>query len=163
MSDTNGKWTPARLIATVGGVGRLIRKAPGTAGSLAGAVVAPFLPFYLRIAVIVALFFIGAFAATAYERETGRTDPGEVVIDEVAGQLIATLGHLGTRAAVGSYLIPCFILFRIFDILKPWPVSACERLPRGWGIMLDDVVAGAFASLTLFALRKVFVEGYVFW
>ena len=150
------------LVATVGGVGA-VPKAPGTAGSAVAAIAALWIPFNFRVGLIAVLFVIGVWAAGAYETAAGRTDPGEVVIDEVVGQLIATLGHVagtGLNASAANFIVPAFILFRFFDILKPWPISACERAPKGLGIMLDDVVAGIFANIVLWGLRKVFIEGW---
>jgi phosphatidylglycerophosphatase A len=84
---------------------------------------------------------IGIPAATIVARESGREDPGHVVIDEVAGQLIALIAiPADWRHAALSLL-----LFRAFDILKPPPIRQLERLPAGTGIMLDDVAAGLFA------------------
>ena len=159
----NPVFTPAGMIATVFGLGKIVKVAPGTAGSFVGAVAAIFLPLPARLAVIVALSAIGVWAAGAYEKMSGRTDPGEVIIDEVAGQLLATVGHIagaGFHDETARYFIACFILFRFFDILKPWPISACEKAPGGLGIMLDDIVGGFKAGLLLFALRKIFVEGW---
>ena len=156
-------FTPAGMIATVFGLGKIVKVAPGTAGSFVGAVAAIFLPLPARLAVIVALSAIGVWAAGAYEKMSGRTDPGEVIIDEVAGQLLATVGHIagaGFHDETARYFIACFILFRFFDILKPWPVSACEKAPGGLGIMLDDLVGGFLAGLLLLILRKVFIEGW---
>ncbi len=154
--------TPAGMISTLFGLGKFVKAAPGTAGSFVAAVTSIFLPTGVRTAVLLALTGIGIWAAGAYERLTGTTDPSEVVIDEVVGQLIATLGHIagtGAHDSSARYFIACFILFRFFDILKPWPVSACEKAPGGVGIMLDDIVAGILACGLLFALRLVFVEG----
>ena len=159
----NPVFTPAGMIATVFGLGKIVKVAPGTAGSFVGAVAAIFLPLPARLAVIVALAAIGVWAAGAYEKMSGRTDPGEVIIDEVAGQLLATVGHIagaGFHDETARYFIACFILFRFFDILKPWPVSACEKAPGGLGIMLDDLVGGFLAGLLLLILRKVFIEGW---
>ena len=159
----NPVFTPAGMIATVFGLGKIVKVAPGTAGSFVGAVAAIFLPLPVRLGVIVALSAIGVWAAGAYEKMTGRTDPGEVIIDEVAGQLLATVGHIagaGFHDETARYFIACFILFRFFDILKPWPVSACEKAPGGLGIMLDDLVGGFLAGLLLLILRKVFIEGW---
>ncbi len=155
--------TPAGLIATVFGLGKAVKAAPGTAGSFVAAVAAIFLPFGARVAAIVILTVIGVWAADVYEKQSGRTDPGEVIIDEVVGQLIATLGHIagtGFHDQSARYFIACFILFRFFDILKPWPINACEKAPGGVGIMLDDIVGGVMAGALLFAVRKVFVEGW---
>ncbi len=159
---SNPVLTPAGLIATVGGLGRAVTKAPGTAGSAAAAVLALFLPFHARLCAIVVLFAVGVWAAGSYEKTSGRHDPGEVIIDEVVGQLIATLGHVSGAGslAAGDFVVPAFILFRFFDILKPWPVGACEKAPGGWGIMLDDVAGGILANLLLWGLRKVFIEGW---
>ena len=86
---------------------------------------------------------IGIPAATIVAREAGREDPGFVVIDEVAGQWIALIG---VRPDLKHALF-ALVLFRLFDIWKPWPVRLLEKLPEGTGIMLDDVAAGALALL----------------
>jgi phosphatidylglycerophosphatase A len=151
-------------IATLFGLGRAVKKAPGTAGSAAAAAAALFIPFWPRIVLIAVLFTVGIWAAGAYEKNSGRHDPGEVIIDEAAGQLIATLWHVAgtgfSAASEANFVIPAFILFRFFDILKPWPVCACEKAPGGLGIMLDDAAAGIFANAVLWGLRKVFIEGW---
>ena len=84
---------------------------------------------------------IGIPAATIVARESGRKDPGQVVIDEVAGQLIALI----LCPPDWAHAILALLLFRAFDILKPPPIRQLERLPTGTGIMLDDVAAGLFA------------------
>jgi phosphatidylglycerophosphatase A len=86
---------------------------------------------------------VGVLASGRVERESGRTDPGYVVIDEVAGQWIALI-HC--RFSL-THLLAGFLFFRIFDILKPWPARRLESLPGGWGIMFDDVAAGVYALL----------------
>lgn len=85
----------------------------------------------------------GTLASTRVAREAGREDPGFVVVDEVAGQWVALLflPPLWTNTLVA------LILFRFFDILKPWPIRRFEALPEGTGIMADDLVAGVFALL----------------
>ncbi len=94
----------------------------------------------LLIAFALSLIF-GIPAATIVARESGRKDPGFVVIDEVAGQWVTLLGsHPNWRHALLA-----FILFRIFDITKPFPVRQVEALPEGWGIVFDDVLAGLYA------------------
>ena len=131
-------------------------KAPGTAGSFFSVLLAPFLflPFSLpvRLAILVAVFVLGALAATRAEVLLGRKDPGCIVIDELVGQWLAML-FLGAFSDASTWrdavflLIP-FVFFRIFDIWKPWPVHASENwLPDGWGIMIDDVFAGLWALL----------------
>ena len=92
---------------------------------------------------------IGIPAATIVERESGREDPGHVVIDEVAGQWIALI-H---ARADWPHLIAAFLLFRICDIVKPWPARQLENLPAGWGIVLDDVAAGVYALLLMQLLQ----------
>jgi phosphatidylglycerophosphatase A len=88
---------------------------------------------------------IGIPAATVVARESGIKDPGFVVIDEVAGQLIALIGV----PLHWKYLLAGFILFRSFDIMKPFPLRRLEWLPGGAGIMLDDVGAGLYALVLL--------------
>ncbi len=91
----------------------------------------------------------GVWAGGACERYFGHRDPGRVVLDEVIGQMIALAavpdGRL--RLADWYYWPLSFILFRLFDIFKPYPVGEGERLPGGWGIMADDCLAGAYAFL----------------
>jgi len=112
----------------------------------AGALAAP-----LYLLVIVAITLIGVRAADVAERHYARRDDGRIVIDEVAGQLIALaplvlFAPAQTRHPV--YLAAGFLLFRLFDIWKPGPVRAAERgFEGGWGVMLDDVVAGLLAAL----------------
>jgi phosphatidylglycerophosphatase A len=141
-------WT----IGTFFGAG-LLKPGPGTYGSVA-AVVLWFIAAHafhvtaltLTIGTVIAAIaatLIGIPAATIVARESGREDPGHVVIDEVAGQLIALIAiPADWRHAALSLL-----LFRLFDILKPPPVRQLERLPKGTGIMLDDVAAGILALL----------------
>ncbi len=135
--------------------------APGTVGSAVAALLAPwlFLPLPLgwRVVVLLAVFCGGAWAAGRAARVLGRCDPGSVVIDEVAGQWVtmlpfATLSPLGVLTA--------FVLFRVFDILKPGPVGASESwLDGGPGIMIDDVVAGACAAAVLAVLLWLGLPG----
>jgi phosphatidylglycerophosphatase A len=138
----------ARLIATFFGIGRM-RPGPGSWGSAATvilwAAVAYSLPSSLRTPLAIALALlvtlIGIPAATQVVRATGVEDPQFVVIDEVAGQLIALIA---VPLAWKTFLIG-FILFRAFDIVKPPPVRQLERLPEGTGVVLDDVAAGIYA------------------
>lgn len=136
------------LIATFFGVGRL-RPGPGTWGSavtvILWAFLAHILPPSVRLLTSIGLAFlivsIGMPAATRVSRISGAKDPQFVVIDEVAGQLIALIA---VPLAWKSFL-SAFILFRIFDIIKPPPVHQLEALPEGAGIVLDDVAAGLYA------------------
>ncbi len=95
----------------------------------------------------------GGWAAEAYSRERGMTDPSECVIDEVAGQFIACA--FAPRTWIGYAL--AFVLFRALDIFKPWPIGAAERLPGGLGIMADDIVAGVLAGLLILILAQLHV------
>lgn len=103
----------------------------------------------LTLAAAVCALAVGIPAATIVERESARPDPGHVVIDEVAGQWM-TLAFSRVNL---SHLLAGFLFFRLFDIVKPWPARQLERLPRGWGIMLDDVAAGVYALLVMLALN----------
>jgi phosphatidylglycerophosphatase A len=138
----------AWAIGTFFGVG-LLKPGPGTYGSAAALSLwmtaaqtlhPAHLPLYTAIAAIV-VTLVGIPAATIVARESGREDPGQVIIDEVAGQLIALIFCPPDWA----HGILAFFLFRLFDILKPPPIRRLERLPAGTGIMLDDVAAGVFA------------------
>jgi phosphatidylglycerophosphatase A len=140
----------AWLIATFFGAG-LLKPGPGTYGSVAAVLLwyaaAHLLhptPATLAVGTAIAAIFatlIGIPAATIVARESGREDPGHVVIDEVAGQLIALIAI----PADWPHAALSLLLFRLFDILKPPPIRQLERLPAGTGIMLDDVAAGLFA------------------
>ena len=130
---------------------------PGTCGSLAAMLLAPFvfmpLPLYARFAVLVALFIAGGIASTRAEKLLGKDDPGEVVIDEVLGQWMTYAPF-----AVLSWLelFVGFALFRFFDMAKPWPIRASENwMPGGYGIMIDDAVAALYAMLCLWVLQMV--------
>jgi phosphatidylglycerophosphatase A len=138
----------ATLVATFFGIGRL-RPGPGTWGS-AGTVLlwaalahalAPSFRTPVAIALAVAVTLIGIPAATQVARGSGIKDPQFVVIDEVAGQLVA----LVAVPLAWKYFLAGFILFRVFDIVKPPPVRQLEALPKGTGIVLDDVAAGLYA------------------
>jgi len=106
-------------------------------------------PVLLALAVIITL--IGIPAATQVARASTRKDPGFVVIDEVAGQLISLIA---VPLAWKTFLAG-FILFRVFDILKPPPVRQMERLPEGTGIVLDDVAAGIYALAVMQLLLRL--------
>lgn len=144
-------------LATLGPAGRM-PKAPGTWGSLAAAVLAPFLflplPLWGRIVVVLLLFPLGSWCAGLAEQSMCRKDPSCVVVDELWGQWITLLPLAATDTL---WIIPAFLFFRLFDIIKPWPVRASERwLPGGWGIMIDDGLAGIYAMATLLACRALF-------
>lgn len=138
------------LIATCGGLG-YAAKAPGTVGSA--------LAFIIILAIghvplwaVLAVCALGVVASDKYAAAVGRDDPQEIVIDEVAGMFVASYGLDPTLGFV------TFFLFRIIDILKPFPVNAAERLKGGWGIMADDIVGGVIVNLLLRALILIFLK-----
>jgi len=146
------------LIATFFGVGYL-KPGPGTWASMAAVLLwgaaawwfhpsPPILLTMLLGGTALAIGF-GVPAATVAERESGRQDPGFVVIDEVAGQWIALLGC----TADWAHGLIALVLFRLFDITKPFPIRRLERLPAGWGIVFDDVAAGLYALVVSSVLR----------
>lgn len=142
----------ATAVATFFGVGRL-RPGPGTWASLATTLLwwllASHLASPLRLAVVLLLIIlvvvIGIPAATLEARGCGKEDPSHVVIDEVAGQLLT----LVACPIVWRALLAGFILFRVFDIVKPAPVRALEKLPEGTGIVVDDLGAGVYGLIVL--------------
>lgn len=146
----------AVFIATVGYCG-YFPIAPGTVGSAAG------LLFYalvwwtgstvVEVAMIVGLFVAGIWAGTTSERYFGGVDPGPIVLDEVVGMLItlAFIPGLGWSGALAG-----FVLFRIFDVIKPFPAGRLEQLHGGLGVMADDAMAAVYANLSLRALLWFF-------
>lgn len=135
-------------LATLFGAGRS-PVAPGTIGTLAAlpaAVLAwRFLPLWSQAAVAVLVTGAGIWAAGVAAQALGVKDPGSVVIDEAAGLMVSLIGiPFSWTAAIGAFLI-----FRVMDVLKPPPADRLERLPGGWGIVLDDVAAGLYANLAL--------------
>jgi len=152
-------WTS---LATLGPVGRL-PLAPGTWGSLAAVIAAPwlFIPLalWIKVPVLAGLFFLGARACSEAEKEYGRKDPGQAVIDEVLGQWVTFL----LLAATNMLLLALgFFLFRLFDILKPWPVRSSETwLPGGYSVMVDDLLAGLYALAALTLLERLVLQKYL--
>lgn len=147
----------AWLVATACGAG-LSPLAPGTAGAAVGvvlylAVFAAF-PLVLFLLSVAALTALGIWAADAMQRATGVKDDPRIVIDEVAGQLLALAPLLALGRPTNSFLVVTgFVLFRLFDVWKPGPVRWLEtNLPGGAGVVLDDVMAGVLAGLGLAAL-----------
>lgn len=100
----------------------------------------------LELLVICCVTLVGIWAASRTEKSSGKKDPGKVVIDEVAGQMIA-LTPLPLSGVALWMIVLSFLLFRFFDIIKPYPCRRLESLPSGLGIMADDVVAGAYAAV----------------
>ncbi len=136
----------ALALATALGVG-YAPVAPGTFGSLVGLILWWLLPqtAVVQVVTIGGLFVAGSWAATIAEHRFGRTDPGYVVVDEVMGMVIGVaLIPISWPGAIAG-----FLLFRLFDVVKPFPVNRFERLPGGIGIMADDAMAGVYANLAL--------------
>lgn len=178
MSADGVSSSPARkprfslFIATACGLGYL-PKVPGTWGSLAGVLIyflirkqfhaalatkwvsiGPFnlqVPVFIACIVAAAVVFGGVWVSTQVARHAGIKDPQFVVVDEVSGQMLTYLFALAP--ANWKYLLLGFILFRVFDIWKPFPARQAESLPGGWGIMADDWVAGIYAAICLWLAR----------
>lgn len=142
----------ALAFATVCGVG-YVPVAPGTFGSAAGLLLWWLLPSSpsVQAGAIVALFAVGSWSGSVAERHFGRTDPGQVVIDEVMGMIVTLfLNPVGWMGALGALL-----LFRVADIIKPFPANRLERLHGGVGVMADDAMAAIYANLVLRAALAI--------
>ncbi len=143
--------TLAKALATCGGIG-FAPLAPGTVASLVIALLYKLFLFRLAwpllLILFLVLFFFGIKASAVLSTNLRHSDPRRIVIDEVCGQLIALLALPPTWVAVGL----SFFLFRLFDIIKPFPIRRSEKLAGGWGIMVDDGLAGLMARLLLLIL-----------
>jgi phosphatidylglycerophosphatase A len=147
----------ALALATTLGVG-FVPYAPGTFGSAAGLLLWWLLPSSLPVqaAAIVIVFLIGSWSGSVAERHFGGSDPPPVVIDEVMGMWITLLlNPVGWQGAVIG-----FLLFRLFDVIKPYPADRLEHLRGGFGVMADDGMAAVYANLALRAV--IIVSGRVF-
>jgi phosphatidylglycerophosphatase A len=129
--------------------------APGTFGSAIGLAV-----FYVvrlqrsttvEVAAIVVLVAVGLWSATEAEHHFGGIDPGPVVIDEVIGMLV-TLAFVPVNLAG---VIVAFVIFRLLDVVKPWPARRLEHLPGGFGVVLDDMMAGVYGNLVMWGLVRL--------
>ncbi|MGH1577109.1 phosphatidylglycerophosphatase A family protein [Planktotalea sp.] len=156
----------ARLIGTVFYVGHL-KPAPGTWGSLAalplGFLIYQIGGFWLFALSIVVGFFKGWWATQEMTKGRDNHDPSEIVIDEVIGQWIALIPVFYGASLMGVSVtllwpgwIAAFLLFRAFDILKPWLVGWADRRDDALGVMLDDVIAGIFAAICVVGLAALF-------
>jgi phosphatidylglycerophosphatase A len=137
-------------IATVLGLG-YAPVAHGTFGSAAGLAVWWLLPAspVVQAVAIVMIFIAGSWSGNVAERHFGRSDPGQVVIDEVMGMLITLfLNPVGWIGACAG-----FLLFRVFDVIKPYPANRLEQLHGGVGVMADDAMAAVYANIALRAIR----------
>ena len=142
----------ALLVATVGGVGH-VPFAPGTAASAVTAVALGLAaPSRLALSTFVlVVIVVGTWAAHEAERSLGEKDPSAIVIDEVAGMALSVL----VLPLTPGVLLAGFALFRVFDVVKPYPAGVLQRLAGGVGVMIDDVVAGLYALLVLLAARAL--------
>jgi len=149
----------SEYLSTLFGIG-LFPKAPGTAGTLFAAIVYFVLPdiwfssFFYIIAFLVVIILgslISVYFISKAEIELGH-DSGKIVLDEFWGYLIAVIFLPKTLLII----FLAFVLFRIFDILKPEPVNVLQKLPRGWGVMADDIMAGIYSNFVLQILIRVF-------
>jgi phosphatidylglycerophosphatase A len=143
----------AFAVASAFGAG-YVPVASGTVGSLVTAVALWLLPLTpLRIAIALAVVVvIGIWAGSRVERVLGRKDPGVIVIDEVAGMLLSVV--LLPRTV--PVLATAFLLFRIFDIWKPFPARESQALSGGMGVMVDDLIAGLYALVLVMGARALF-------
>ena len=155
----------ARLIGTVGGVG-YVRPAPGTWGSAAALPLAWGIHmlggFPLLVIALILVFAAGWWATIQMTAGQADHDPSEIVVDEVAGQWIAILPlSIGATHVNANILtlwpgwISAFLLFRLFDILKPGPIGWADRRGDALGVMLDDIIAGIFAAIGVALLAGI--------
>ena len=134
---------------------------PGTLGSLIGMIVGIFLLYYSSLLIflsfLILLFIISYISISLYTSDPKRSghDPAEVIIDEFLGQLISMIPIFTLAQGIKSILIYgliSFILFRFFDIVKPWPISYFDSMKNPLGVVLDDILAGIISALILFFL-----------
>ena len=142
----------AKFIATFFYVG-LIPVAPGTFGTIAAIPlfwIISGLPLYIYLVITLIVILVSVWASTITEVIYRKRDPGQIVADEVAGYLVTMILIPPTALNI----LYGFILFRLFDILKPPPVRRFEKLPRGWGVVIDDVAAGVYACVCLHLILR---------
>ena len=147
--------TCSEIVATVFGAG-LLPKFPGTWGSAVALPIAYAISYWgnalILATVIIITFIIGVIVSDIVSQNLGIEDPSRIVIDEVVGQWLTLLA-----VPPNVILYFCgFLLFRLFDVWKPWPISSAEKLKGGLGIMLDDVLAGISSSLLLFIGWRIY-------
>jgi len=162
-----------RLLTSCFGLGWL-PLAPGTWGSLPPTIIFALMCHFgistlLISAVLAALALAGSIVcvkcAPAVIAVAGKSDPGEIVVDEFAGQAVTFLAipfFIPVILTIGQICIITsggFLLFRLFDIVKPWPIRKFEKLPKGWGILADDLLAGVFAAIVLLIVIFLWMGG----
>ncbi len=142
----------ALALASVGGLG-FSPFASGTVGSLAGIPIFYCLagrPIALLLCAL-ALFFLGVWVSNIVIESLGDKDPSVVVLDEVVGYVVACAFFEWSWTAAAAL----FVLFRLFDVLKTYPINKLEQLPRGWGVMSDDVLAGVYAAFVFMLIKAL--------
>jgi len=164
-----------RMLTSCFGLGRL-PVAPGTWGSLPVMIIFGLMCQLhlseLSISIVMAALAVAGSVvcvkfAPAVIVATGNNDPGEVVADELAGQAVTFLAVMFLsldELSTGQICITAvfgFLLFRLFDIAKPWPIHRLEKLPKGWGILADDLLAGVYAGIVLFFCHEIGLIKYV--
>ncbi len=163
-----------RLLTSCFGLGWL-PIAPGTWGSLPPAVVFALLYYFgvpaVLISIVMAVLVLaGAVVCIKFTpvviAATGKTDPREVVADELAGQAVTFLaipllaaGTVSTSQILTTAVLG-FLLFRLFDIVKPWPGRKLEKLPEGWGVLADDLSSGVYAAIVLLVCFRLWIAGF---
>lgn len=168
MTDSSRHWTAT--LACLGPIGHL-PKAPGTWGSVvaipAAVILMIFLSPWVMLGVSLGLVLFAVWCCGRAEIALGAHDPGCVVLDEFVAVLCCYLGplflfpqvaglvrHVDRLFEIKTLLLhgAVFVLFRLFDIWKPWPVSVSQHLPKGWGVVMDDVLAAVYVNLILIAV-----------
>jgi phosphatidylglycerophosphatase A len=138
-----------KYLATCLGIGLVFPLAPGTVVSALIVLIYKFVLFRLgwvsQALILIVVFFVGVISASRFSAEIRIKDPRCVVIDEACGQLAA----LFLCPASWGFMLAAFVLFRFFDIFKPYPIRKLEDLPTGWGIMADDLAGGIFAGILI--------------
>jgi phosphatidylglycerophosphatase A len=146
---------PVHFVAFGFGAG-LAPRAPGTFGSAVGVVAAWWLlelPLVARVAIVLAVIVAGIFVCGESARRLGRHDDQRIVFDEIAGVLLTSLA-VAEKSVFALALV--FVLFRVFDIWKPWPIRDVDHsLKGGFGIMLDDLIAALYAAVCVATIRVV--------
>lgn len=141
-----------KAIRTMMGLGR-VSSMPGTlAASVACFALLPFCSTMTLATAICLVLPLGIWACGDEQGEPGSGDGSDTVIDHAVGVWVAMIGHVTSSATLG-FAIPALFLFRVFGLLRLFPTSLCVKLPGGWGIMADDIVAGVIANLMLWAVR----------
>jgi len=140
----------AWCVSTLCGLG-FVSNMPGTLGSVAAFFIYVFFPVPLYIIILIAL--LGLYTSQIYSKRIGEEDPKEVIVDEVVGVWLAMYG------LPSGFFLPALFLFRVVDILKPFPINTAEKLPGGWGIMADDIVGGIIVNLILMLIRWLYLGG----